>query len=319
MRNPMKRKGDRTILIFSVTKKGHYDEYAEVFSRLVRGKIIRSRPAQLKHSLSKHPILFVDGDTTHLLFVPVIVFRSLMGFKNYMMSIRTEYIVEIPWQRRVKYPLYRLLRKFSNTRIISTHQDARRSEYEPFITDFIHDVQYWDVPFLDTRVSRVPEIAKSGSKRLLSVIGELNEKKSRADLLRFLKNNRGLAFTIVFAGIVPEKDLAFLRSHPDCLVLNRYITRPELFYIYEASTWIWAFYGKDVRRPSGIFGRAVQLRKKVIVRKNGFLSRTNRDNPYMIEIDSVEEIRNLKAAEELNTRWKGDKDSSRELRGILLR
>ena len=302
--------------IFSINKNGHYEDYAKVLSSLISAKVIRSTIQQLKISFSSNSIIFLDGDSFHLLFFPIIVLRSLLGYKNYLFSIRTERVLDVPLQKLIKLPIYKLLKSFTNTRIISIHKDNIRAEYHSFVTDFIFDIQYWDLKYLDLQSEQPIELNNLDISNTISIIGEFNNKKSRKELISFLKVNKGFDFKFLFAGKIFEEDLAFLKNHQNCIVLDRYISNEEILFIYENSKLIWCYYSNDVERPSGIFGRAIQLKKHAIVREDGHLHKSNFNNPNLIKIREVKEMLNINFDLKI-VNWENSRDSSIDLLKIL--
>lgn len=312
---------NKLYFIFSLRKEGHYRDFSKVVSNLLenngyRTVLVDTTIKQLLLSFFSFRIIFIDGDKKHLLFAPIIIIRSWFKFKNYMFSIRTENVFTNKIHKILKYPIYIFLRKFSNTKIISIHKENIREEYEKIITHFIYDIQYWDLKYLNINIAIPSELEKFDFSNSIAIIGEFNEKKSRSELLSFLKDyNRG-NFTFIFAGKVNEKDKEFLMSHSKCVVINRYIANEELFYVYEKCEFIWCYYSTQIQRPSGIFGRALQLGKKIIVRDGGYLARSNRDYPCLIKMKQITDLFNKKDNCSLEN-WENKKDSSNELLDIL--
>ena len=302
-------------LIYTVNKEGHYKDYEKVLEKITNGKVIRSIFRQIILSFKNCSIIYLDGDSFHLLFTPLILIRSWIGLRNYLFSIRTERVLQVKIQKIIKLPIYMLIKYTTNTKIISIHKESIRKEYDKFITDFIYCLQYWDLRLINVRRIKPKELNKNITN-IISIIGEFNDKKSRKELLKYLKNNSCTRYKFLFTGKILEEDSEFLKDHPDCIVIDRNISNEELFYVYETSTFIWCFYSPEVNRPSGIFGRAMQLEKQIIVKKNGYLHKNNTHYPYLKIISCVEEVNEL----EINyskTDWVNVKDSYKDLLNII--
>ncbi|MBW8034422.1 MAG: hypothetical protein FVQ79_01800 [Planctomycetes bacterium] len=85
-------------------------------------------------------------------------------------------------------------------------------------------------------------------------------------------------------------DLELLERHPDCILINRYIENPEMFYLYSLADFVYSFYTQDTNRPSGIFRIAVQLKKHVIVRRGSFLHKSNQEYEGLVPVDGIDEF-----------------------------
>lgn len=140
--------------------------------------------------------------------------------------------------------------------------------FDPYITDYITDFQYWDLAFLDLPTQPLPEVAGPRDRPRVAVLGQLNEKKSRSELLELVRDYPGeWPFELVVAGRVDEEAGGILGGHPSVRLVNRYLEAGEIMHLYGAADLIWAYYSRDTNRPSGIFGRSIQLGRPVLVRR----------------------------------------------------
>ncbi|MFC1583466.1 hypothetical protein ACFL4U_02165 [Candidatus Neomarinimicrobiota bacterium] len=308
----------RQILCYSIIKEGHYGDWERALQVLTGCRVLKTFWSELFMLFTRRKIIYLDADQKHLIFVPLMLLRELWGGQNYLISIRTEYLLFPTLKGAVKRKIYAFLKRYSAASIISIHKGVQTDRYKQYITDYIYDLQYWDLPYMDTEQQLPPELQDwQPEKPVVLFIGALNDKKSRMELLEFLDRNDTLQFYLVIAGRIMLQDQELLEQHPDCILINRYVENPEMFYLYSQADVIYSFYTPDTNRPSGIFGRAIQFCKPVIVRKGGFLHLTNQEYEGLIPIDDIEEL-NRKCNDHLPTITGGNQfDDSRTLLGIL--
>lgn len=281
----------KQLLCYTIITEGHYQDWERALTTLTECIVIMGFWQQLRMLFTRSNIIYLDADQKHLIFTPLMVLRELWGGKNFLISIRTEYLILHTLKGAVKRRIYAALKKYTSTRIISIHKGVHSGQYDKYITDYIYDLQYWDLPLIEVEYRQPLELEGwKSTKPVVIFFGAFNDKKSRSELLEFLTSQDTLNFTLIFAGRIQPEDMGIILLHKDCLALNRYIDNNEMFYLYSMADTIYCYYSRDTNRPSGLFGRAVQLKKHVIVRKNGFLHRTNRDYGGLIPVDNLEDF-----------------------------
>lgn len=282
------------ILCYSLIKEGHYGDWERALQKLLGCSVLHTFWAELVMLFTSRKIIYLDADQKHLIFVPLMLLRELWGGRNYLISIRTEYLLFPTLKGAVKRKIYAFLKRYSSARIISIHKGIQTDQYQRYITDYIYDLQYWDLPYMDTEQQLPPELRDwQPEKPVVLLLGALNDKKSRVELLEFLVRNDTLQFHLVIAGRIMPQDQELLEQHSDCILINRYVENPEMLYLYSQADFIYSFYTADTNRPSGIFGRAVQFKKHVIVRRDGFLHHSNREYEGLVPVDGIEEVNRI--------------------------
>lgn len=273
------------IYCFSAGRICHHDDYFLVIDSIRSAVNLKDQKAKLKVLFSKSPIVFLDIDGDDLIYTIIILLRRLWGGRGLGISVRTEYLLEkrtfteFLFNRRrhifvkavVKRFLFLAIKKLSSTSIVSIHKNhQKRKGMEPFVSDFINDPQLWDLGILNV-ASNIPDEFNNfkfiEERKLVLVAGRLNEQRSKKDLLDYIFHSE--KFNFLICGNIEDDDFKDLESATNCLVINRYISNEELFFLYNKCDVFYCFYSND--RPSGFFGRAVQMRKPIIVRKGQFL------------------------------------------------
>lgn len=279
--------------IFSIRRKqGHYNDHALLIKNLFACDIVKDPLEQLKIMITANKtIIFLDGDYSHLFFTPIIMIRSLFGLKNIMLSVRSEFLLFSGWKYSVKRFVFRFLKNIPHIRLISIHKN--NEDLKKFFTDFIYDPQYWDLKYLDMEQRRPPELNQfKTDKKIMVFLGPLADRKYRGKLLKYISNKSSLNFHFIFAGKMMKEDADIINTHKDCTAINRFITNEELFFLYQLSDLVYAFYKID-KGPSGIFGRAMQMGKNAVVKEGGYLDKNHSDYKGIISIKNLNDFDNV--------------------------
>ena len=281
--------------VFSLKKQGHYNDWASFFEDNFRFNTLISLKSQLKVCLTAHTIIFLDGDKWHLLYFPIMLLRNISGRKSIIFSIRTEYLLRSSIKSLIKRLLYTSLISCRNIKIVSIHKLSKSKRISRYITDYIYDLQYWDLPYLNFKKAAPPEINNIQFKKpVLLIIGKLSDKRNKTEILSVLENNNDLNYQIIISSEMSLHDLKIFESNNNCIVVNRYVTNDELYYLYHISDIIFCYYN-SVDRPSGIFGRAMQLGKYAVVKSDSYHSNYNRNYSGLIVIEEFSQLNSIVA------------------------
>lgn len=273
---------------FSAGRICHHDDYFLVINCICPAVNLKDKKEKLNVLFSKSPIVFLDIDGDDLKYTLIILLRSLWGGRGLGISVRTEYLLEkktfmefllkrgrhIFVKAVVKRFLFLAIKKLSSTSIVSIHKNnPKRDGMEPFVSDFINDPQLWDLGILNIAPG-VPNEWNNfkfiEKRKLVLVAGRLNEQRSKMDLIDYILQSE--KFNFLICGNIEDDDFKQLEVATNCFVINRYISNEELLFLYNECDIFYCFYSND--RPSGFFGRAVQMSKLIIVREGQFLHST---------------------------------------------
>ena len=318
---------NKLLICFSANRICHHDDYYLLISKIAPSVNVKSYKAKLKYLFSSNPIMFLDIDSRDLLFLPIIIIRTLWTSGNFSMSVRTEYLVDagsfvnfiknitnsIFIKSKIKRLIFLFIKYCSNTKIISIHRGHKyEKKMHRYVSDFIYDPQLWDLKLLNFSQIIPDEVKvdlfKSNKKKVL-VAGSFNEQRSRKELIEYLETNTDFIFII--AGKIDIEDYKHLKLFKNCILINRYNSNEELFYLLNNCDIVYCFYTNN--RPSGFFGRALQLNKNIIVRKNSFLHKTFLDYNRLVPVSNLNDIYLVKN----NDNAKISYDSYDELRTII--
>ncbi len=281
------------LIVFSRAKSGHYGNWETLFQRLTPCQVERSLWRQFLLCLSGRPIALLDGDSSHLLFFPFVVLRSGMGRKTVLFSIRSELLLEGSFKGFIRASAFRIAKRLPNTLSVSIHKDGVKQSLREFFSHFIYDVQYWDLRYLNIRPIPVqgigPGCGDSPPRPEVLVFGALNRKRRRSEWMEFLRSGADFGFRLVFAGdskFTPGE----LDALKECEVIDKYVSDEEMLFLLRRADYVSVFRDLADARPSGVFGRAVQLGKTVVVEKGGYLHTNHQSYEGLIPIDRLEEL-----------------------------
>ena len=311
--------GDRKIYCFSANRICHHDDYYLLIHKIRPSLNIKSNREKRRLLITNASVVFFDIDGADLAYIILILLRGSWGAKGLAISVRTEYLLEkrslfeFIFQRGrlvfikslIKRILFYLIKNFSSTTILSIHKNhPQKKEMETYVNYFLHDPQLWDLDILKINPSRPGEIKNfvfDKSQYWILVGGRFNEQRSKNELLDFLAKNNELYF--IFAGVIESEDFNVLQKYNNCFVINRHVSNAELLYLYDLCSIIYCYYTND--RPSGFFGRAVQLQKNIIIRKDKFLHNAFGAYKKLISIDVLDDLKQIDIDELILEKEKG--------------
>lgn len=323
-------------LCFSANRICHHDDYYAVISKFTPTVNVKSFSAKVKGLLSNRLIFFLDIDSHDLVFVPLILIRSLWGGKGCGISVRTEYLIDdVSFKHfllhpttskyfhiRLKRLFFYIIRRCSKTKIISIHKRHELNfRMTPYVDEFIYDPQLWDLPLLLPNAIKPDELSDDffeQDRTIILIAGRLNEQRSRLELLEFLsdiENRRNERIHYLFAGNMDSEDALLLSSLNYCTVINRFTSNEELHYVMTHSDVIYCYYQNG--RPSGFYGRATQLQKPILVRANGYLHEVYYDYPFQIPVSSLDQLNTALLRNLINKGNFNDYDDSNRFHEIV--
>ncbi|WP_421729114.1 hypothetical protein [Brevundimonas sp.] len=144
--------------------------------------------------------------------------------------------------------------------------------------DWIDDPQLWDIEDLSTPPSPLSAdlVDLAAGRNILVALGAQNREKGFDILARtwLEKPEIRSRWLFVAAGKVAPSawDIANAFAEAGGGLVDRYVSDDELRSLYGAATVIWALYAPDYDQASGIFGRAVQYEKPVLLREGSAMA-----------------------------------------------
>lgn len=323
---------EEEIFCFSARRICHHDDYFSVINQIRSAINLKDKKTKLKVLLSRKAIVFLDIDGRDLRYIMMILVRGIWGGRGLGISVRTEYLLEkrnlkeFLFRRRrlifikamVKRFLFVTINKFSSTSIISIHKHhKKRVSMEPFILEFINDPQLWDLKILNVTPSAPDEwnaFKSVKDQKLVLVAGRFDEQRCKTELIKYIYQNN--KFNFLICGNMEEEDYRDLMPLNNCFIINRYITNEELWFLYSNCDIFYCFYSND--RPSGFFGRAIQMKKPIIVREGQFLHTVFKSYSGLIPVKELTDLDQIDIKQtQAVFRLSKDFDDSRRFTEIL--
>lgn len=294
---------DKPLYSFTANRVCHHDDYHRLVCKIRPAENVKSYAKKFRILFSKHPIIFMDIDAHDLLLMPLMVLRSLWGGKGIALSVRTEYLCNSRtfssfFKKRgkvvyvkglFKRALFWCVKHLSKTRVYSIHKGTKEQAFmQHFVYGFIHDLQLWDLALLNFEEERPPEMDSVPFELSNCILfaGEFDEKRSRTEFLNFIRKNK--QYNVLMSGLMQQEDYDELSQLEHVAIIRRYTSNNELYYLLKNSKIIYCFYTNE--RPSGFFGRALQLNKRIIVRANTFLTTHFSNYKNTIPVERLEDL-----------------------------
>lgn len=263
---------------------GHRESYVETLSGVTGlTRLIEPRGVStLRTLLAADSVLFATLEDDTAFFFVVAILRAVLGRRTVaiFMSPRLCFIGGFikTTVRRYAFRLFKRLRSVTLLSILPFYLDQR---FASVADDWIYDPQFWD---FDKRIENAdwPDSAlaqdvkrQSHGRPILLFLGGPSFFKGFPFMAEILRTAPAITdqLMIVVAGKVPEdqRRSAKLVSEAGGLVIDRYLTDDEVVSAKRCATCLWACYHPSYDSSSGLFGRAIQLRKQVIVRQGSYV------------------------------------------------
>ncbi|TIR14157.1 MAG: glycosyltransferase [Mesorhizobium sp.] len=259
---------------------GHRESYVETLSGVTGlARLIKPRGVStLRTLLAADKVLFATLEDDNAFFFAVAILRAILGRHTVaiFMSPRRCFIQGFI-NSTVRRHAFRFLKRLRSVTLLSILPFYLDKRFASVADDWIYDPQFWD---LDKRIenSDWPDSAlaqdlkrKARGRPILLFLGGPSFLKGFPFLAEILRARPAIMdrLMIVVAGKIPEdqRRSAELASEAGGLVIDRYLTDDEVLSAKRCATCLWACYHPSYDSSSGLFGRAMQLGKQVIVRR----------------------------------------------------
>jgi glycosyltransferase involved in cell wall biosynthesis len=234
----------------------------------------------LMRLINADKLFFASIDDDYLGFIFISLIRSAAGKRTSGIFVRTLqcYSGKRPIHFVKKF-IFSILRRIPNIFLLSIvpyHIDIRISKIS---NDWIYDPQLWDLSYLGTDNEIIltdlsSEIQrKKGNRKVVIFIGRATREKGFFDLYEFM--TRFPDKLLVVAGKIAD-DCTYIAEkflEMGMIVHNRWVSDEEILSIYRLADYAWCSYLPEYDQPSGVYGRAVQMKVMPIIRKNSFLEK----------------------------------------------
>ena len=264
-------------------------------------------------------LMFGTLDENLLGFILVAVARSLIGRRTAGLFLHPNSCLESGGKAWVKWLVFALLSRWPLVSVISIIPFELMPGGHNIATYGLHDPQFWDQleepPVPDAAAIAAIEAAAAG-RPVLAFIGGITHAKAFPRLASLFAASDELrrAIHLVVAGRcydIEAKEVTAIEAL-GAQVWNRFVSDEEIAAAYVAADWVWLNYSPGYEQASGIFGRAVQWGRPVLLRHDsrilaGYVDML--DHPAMhLAADDAEAIAQLTAM--VHTRGQADTERS---------
>jgi hypothetical protein len=273
----------RRIVAYSRFLSGHRRSYVDVVCCLFPNTMAVDRRGLLRHAIRKDPILFLMIEEDFLLYVGLGLLRRLVGFRTVGLLFRLRESVERhKIAHRVKNVLLRVVRATGASATLPILPVSVLPELEAVSTNWIHDFQFWDLPFArpasqaDLRFIAAIREAAAGRK-IVVALGRQDAAKGLPLFSQTFCTSRRLRnshFFVAAGKIAPDcARPAEALEAAGAMVFDREISDADLLALYGVADVVWCLYAPTYDQASGIFGRSLQLGGTPLLRKGSLTHR----------------------------------------------
>lgn len=268
--------------VYTIAEAGHRASWIKLFSGISGYEPLIGPPsAQLaKQMIAADEVLYTTLEDALGFFARVALGRALRGKRTRVLMMnpgRALHGGRIT--HAIKYVYLRFFKMFpgvDSLSIIPFYIDPRLARLS---TGWFYDPQFWDL----TPGELVPQscplseeiAAKAAGRKILLFLGRMDVSKGSRFFVECLRAHPDLAETHFFvaAGKAADQmkplgaDLETLGG----LHIDRYLTDEEVICLKHGCDTLWACYDPYYNSSSGLFGRALQLGKDVLIREPSYL------------------------------------------------
>jgi hypothetical protein len=263
---------------------GHRQNYLSVLQNATGFETMngQDKDATFGQLLNADQLLFATAEDDLRTFISVSVRRSIRNKKTVALVMGAGRCFEPGHIKyKIKLNTFRMLRKFSNIRMLSILPFYLDSRFNEVTSDWIYDPQFWDLATVIEN-GQVPhtnialEMASlANGRNILLFLGSPSDIKGFSFLENILLAQPSLArnMLIAVAGRInpPFKAAQSRLLQLGVWFIDRLLDEDEVVSLKAASSILWACYEQSYNSSSGIFGRAMQLDKNVVVRSGSYL------------------------------------------------
>ncbi|MDB4178044.1 hypothetical protein N9797_01755 [Gammaproteobacteria bacterium] len=272
-------------IVYALDRSGHRESYLALFNKMFSLEIVTGRVniATAIKLIRAKSLVFATLDDHMPSFIFIVFVRSLLNKSSAALFLRSEKCFESgAWYYSYKKVIFSIIKRFRALNILTITPFSSAPNYQKIANLGTYDPQYWDIyndinQITSSRTTLSDSIKiHSNGRDICCIMGSLISIKGLSfinnTILEYPELTKKISF--IFAGRSPadDQDIIEKLKQKDVLVIDRFITDLEMESVYNIADMIWCCYEPSYNQSSGIFGRAIQHRKDVIVRSNSILS-----------------------------------------------
>lgn len=269
------------VLLVSHSRDGHREAYIQQFQALLQdaGYSCRVVDSWTSTLTSGGPAFFLMIEESFFGFTAAAIGRALLGGRTAGLVFRGREAAEGRSPRlRLKAFLMGLMKAFRPITTLSIVPFSVAPAIARVADGWIDDPQLWDITDLSTPATPLSAelLERAAGRNILVALGAQNREKGFDVLARTWLDQPEIreGWLFVAAGKTAPATQAVAREFADAgaALVDRYISEEELRSLYGVASAIWALYAPDYDQASGIFGRAVQYDKPVLLRESSAMA-----------------------------------------------
>jgi hypothetical protein len=181
----------------------------------------------------------------------------------------------------IKRAVFRQLNKVRMIKLLSILPFYLDKRFAEVAGDWIYDPEFWDLSAMSNSAAcnsnaLADEVkAAAAGRPVVLYLGGISDIKGFPFLVKIMLQNPALTKTSLFvaAGRVPASHFGAADdfSAAGGWLVNRFLSDDEVVALKIHAHSLWACYHPSYNSSSGIFGRAMQLGKRAIVRRGSYL------------------------------------------------
>ena len=286
------------VIAYERSTSGHRASYLQICERLLGATALVGSPSyRLVVLLRARHLIATTCDDYLPFFLLLVAARTALGRATTGITIRADAALDMPGGRGLLRRLcYSIISRIPRARLLSIMPYDAEPRLSAITSSWIWDPQFWDL--MVARPAELPRrtfcsfaagLNSAAQGRLIvGFIGSLSRYKAAESFLQtyiMSPELRRSCFFVAF-GVISDISTDLLTNFREAggHALNDYPTEAELIAAYDLCDLVWCAYAPFYNRSSGIFGRACQLGKAALVRRNSRLHYVQRRLGYEITI-----------------------------------
>ncbi len=279
--------------VYSKKAGGHRRSYVNTLANVTGLTALigeDKKPGPLKLALTKHLLLagLEDGIFRNLF---ILMIRSLLLKRTTVIAMNPGRIINGGlFQHKLQGIVMRFLHWLPTVKTLSILPFYLNPKFKAFTNNWIYDPQFWDLDLNEVNKISTPLsediLEQAKGREILLFLGHKSYIKGFDRLVEIMEADKDIIsrFCIVAAGSIEKSTLKMPErfSKAGGVAIDRYLSEDEVLSLKTTSSVVWALYDPYYNSSSGMFGRAMQLGKKTIVRKGTYIEQMANELGYPV-------------------------------------
>ena len=272
-------------IVFAISEQGHRRSYVDALCSLCGYRPLTKSPRLGVFWLLMRAdgVVFSTYEESALFATAVSALRSFHGRSTTIIVMNPARVLTGGGvEHRLKGIVLRLLRSLPRVTTLSIIPAYIDDRLAALTSDWIYDPQFWDLGVADGDEPHnlrtvLPLGVRAKGKRVLLYLGSASSHKGFEFLVAFLESGslHNSDWVCIAAGRSSSSIRPLVQRFEEAggVLIDRYLSEAEVLGLKKSASCLWAVYAPTYDSSSGIFGRALQLGKPVLVRQGSIIHR----------------------------------------------